>query len=300
MKRVYCIAVTFNPAIEEFMGFVKSISPQLDKIIIIDNNSSCQRTLKEKTNQEKKINFIGNKENYGIAKAQNQGIEIAIKEDATHVIFFDQDSKISPDFIRHLIEEEERLINQGINLGAIGPKIIDESSKNSIPLINYKYGIKKRIHLKSNNDTQECFSLLSSGTLIRTKIIQEIGGYKDDLFIEYVDVEWGARARSKGYKIYGTSKASILHNLGENRINFLSITVPLHSPLRHYYTIRNGVYMQKQHHIPYYWKINDFIRLLRSFILFSLCNPPRKEQLKMMTLGMIHGIKGKMGKYKNG
>lgn len=297
MKKIYCVAVTFNPEIDNFIKFVISISNQVNTIIVVDNNSKNQDELEKKIKINSKIIFIPNSDNYGIARAQNQGIEIAFKGNATHVVFFDQDSQISFDFINSLVGVEEKLLNNGIKLAAIAPKIVDESSGNSIPFINYKNGIKKRIFLHGDNQNQECFSLLSSGTLININALKDVGLYNEDLFIEYVDVEWGARAKSKGYSLYGTSQTKIIHNLGESRIHIFSITVPLHSPLRHYYTMRNGIFMQKQSYVPFYWKLNDAVRLLRSFILFSLINPPRILQIQMMLKGVIDGFTGKMGKF---
>lgn len=297
MNNIYCVVVTFNPDIDEFLKFVAIISKQVKKLIIVDNNSENKKHLECKLKKEPEIFFISNNENYGIAKAQNQGIDIATAENATHVIFFDQDSQISKNFIKILIDEEKKILENGIKLAAIGPQIIDETSGNSIPFINYKNGFKKRIFLNSKKQNSECFSLLSSGTLINMTALKDIGNYKEDLFIEYVDVEWGARAKSKGYSLYGTSKTKIIHNLGETRINIFSITIPLHSPIRHYYTMRNGVYMQKQSYIPLYWKINDIARLIRSFIIFSTLTPPRTLQIKMMIKGIIDGFSGRMGKF---
>lgn len=297
MNNIYCVVVTFNPDIDEFLKFVAIISKQVNKLIIVDNNSENKKHLESKLKKEPEIFFISNNENYGIAKAQNQGINIATAENATHVIFFDQDSKISKSFIKILIDEERKILENGIKLAAIGPQIIDETSGNSIPFINYKNGFKKRIFLHGDNQNQECFSLLSSGTLININALKDVGFYNEDLFIEYVDVEWGARAKSKGYSLYGTSQTKIIHNLGESRIHIFSITVPLHSPLRHYYTMRNGIFMQKQSYVPFYWKLNDAVRLLRSFILFSLINPPRILQIQMMLKGVIDGFTGKMGKF---
>lgn len=299
MNKTFCIVVTFNPDLDHLTKFIGKLDQQFYKIIIVDNSSKDKFFVKILENKSSKIKFFLNDDNLGIGKAQNIGIHWAINQNASHIAVFDQDSLIEDDYLESLLKEEENLKRLGKKIAAIGPILVDEATGNRIPFFQYGKFKKRRVFLTKENTTIECFSLLSSGTLMNRESVLEVGLYNEELFLEYVDIEWGARARDLGFLSYGTSATTLTHNLGDERLHLFSIVIPLHSPLRHYYTMRNGIYMQKMKFIPFSWKLNDAIRLIRSFILFSIFNPPRLQQVYFMLKGIIHGCKNKMGKYKS-
>lgn len=75
-------------------------------IILIDNTPG--RNLKF-TN--KSINYIPLDENKGIAAAQNIGIEKAKEINCSYIVFFDQDSIFSANYINQILSEYIRLKN---------------------------------------------------------------------------------------------------------------------------------------------------------------------------------------------
>ncbi|MEN2386000.1 glycosyltransferase family 2 protein [Comamonas sp. A7-5] len=299
MNNTFCIVVTFNPDLDHLTKFIEKLDQQFNKVIIVDNSSKDKFFVESLEKKSSKIKFFLNDDNLGIGKAQNIGIHWALNQNASHIAVFDQDSLIQDDYLESLLKEEENLKRLGKQIAAIGPILVDEATGNRIPFFQYGKFKKRRVFLTKENTTVECFSLLSSGTLMNRKAVLEVGFYNEELFLEYVDIEWGARARDLGFLSYGTSATTLTHNLGDERLHLFSIVIPLHSPLRHYYTMRNGIYMQKMKFVPFSWKLNDAIRLIRSFILFSIFNPPRLKQVYFMLKGLIHGCKNKMGKYKS-
>lgn len=65
--------------------------------------------------------------------AQNAGVEAAKKYNATHVVFFDQDSVLNEGFISGLLKAERELLLQGENLAAVGPAFYDLQTGDSFP-----------------------------------------------------------------------------------------------------------------------------------------------------------------------
>jgi len=119
---------------------------------------------------------------------------------------------------------------------------------------------------------------------------------REDLFIDYVDIEWGLRARHQGFQSYGVCSAYMRHSLGDHPINFFGKNIPLHSPLRHYYHFRNAVLLYREAWVPLNWKLVDGWRLCLKYVFYSLFAKPRMAHWRMMTLGLWHGLKGKTGK----
>jgi len=116
------------------------------------------------------------------------------------------------------------------------------------------------------------------------------------MFIDYVDIEWGLRARWKGFASYGVPAASLSHSLGDRRMKFLGQSVPIHSPLRHYYQIRNPLWLYRQPWIALNWKLVDAFRLLLRFAFNAIFVSPRLANLRYMSRGLLDGLAGRLGR----
>ena len=66
---------------------------------------------------------------------------------------------------------------------------------------------------------------------------------EEDLFIDWVDLEWCWRAIHMGYFIVGNADVVIEHRLGDRSINLGSRGINLRAPSRHYYITRNAFYL---------------------------------------------------------
>jgi rhamnosyltransferase len=69
---------------------------------------------------------------------------------------------------------------------------------------------------------------------------------RENYFIDYVDTEWCIRAEAMGYKNYVSSKAVMKHAIGDNILKFKYFNVPVHSPFRRYYRVRNAFYGKRK------------------------------------------------------
>ena len=287
------IIVTYNPDAKKLAALVRQTTRQFDFTILVDNHSIQQEALPEPA--QERLCVVYNATNTGIAGAQNTGIHIALERGAQHLAFFDQDSCIAPDYLEKMLATERELLNQQVPLAALGPRIIDQATGISIPFFQQKKWRKVAVTLHESGQTTECFALLSSGTLMRAEALQAVGLYREDFFIDYVDVEWGARARAKGLVSYGTSCTDLIHNLGDSRVRIFSRLLPLHSPQRHYYTYRNAVQMQKLGFVPLAWKVNDLLRSVRNLLLYLALSPHRIQRLRYICTGIWHGLTNRMG-----
>lgn len=294
----FAVIVTYAPQWEQTLALVKALESQCAALILVDNGSQPGQIEPLLAALPASTVVIRNGRNLGIAAAQNAGIREAQARAASHIVLFDQDSKPAPDMIEKLLAAEAGLLAEGKAVAAVGPQLIDEDSGAKAPFISFASGRKQRIVTTPDRPRVKCFSLLASGTLIRTEILDVVGLMEEALFIEYVDVEWGARAHAQGLDCYGIGEALLYHNLGDDRIRVMkTFFVPLHKPLRHYYTMRNAIFMQKQRYVPGYWKRSDLVRTVAGFFIFALFNPPRLAQLHMMLRGIGHGIAGRYGPY---
>ena len=239
-------------------------------------------------------------DNTGIATALNIGMRKAYQNGASHCILFDQDSLPDKNMVAALLEMEKELIQAKIRIAAIGPLFIDKRTGDPAPFIEIKFGrVKKTLATASKKKNYPASYLISSGSLIRRQAIEEIGKLQDDLFIDYVDIEWGLRASQKGHQCFGCGSAIMHHTIGDKmaRIPFIGKQIPLHSPKRDYYLMRNAIYLYRNNDIPLSWKIADGLRLPLRFLFYALSSKNKTLHIKMMCMGILHGFLGRMGRH---
>lgn len=282
-KSIAAIVVTYNPSPIGLERLLSSLTEFVPHILVVDNGSTEVLTT-HIAPYRSSVSLMELGENMGIAYAQNQGIDWARERGVDNLIFFDQDSLPNSSMMEILLEQLARLKASGQKIACIGPRFIDPRDKPKSPVIG-------------KSDPIQVTTLISSGSIIPMEAIQAVGKMTDELFIDYVDLDWCLRARSLGYLTYQSQDAFMHHSLGDDLISFLGKRWPSRSPLRHYYMSRNAVWMYKNSSASFRWKSIDFLKLLRKIGFYSIFAKPRSVHIKMMFLGLWHGINGKMGRF---
>ena len=294
---VYAVIVSYNPDLDKLAELLGALLPQVQGVVVVDNGSS-EAVLAWLNSQRLSVPLlvVPLGENLGIARAHNVGIDAARAVRASYVILFDQDSVPECDMVAKLLAAAEYKSKQGIKVSGVGPNYLDARQDNPPPFIKVTGLRVQRQMCTSIDAVLDVDYLISSGCLISIPTLDEVGGMREDFFIDYVDIEWGLRAKVQGFQSFGVCGARMAHDLGDEPIQFLGKQYPHHSPLRHYYHFRNAVWMYRQRWVPFQWRLVDGWRLLLKFGFYTLFAKPRYEHLKMMTQGVIHGFIGRMGR----
>jgi rhamnosyltransferase len=295
---VGAVIVTFNPEPLRFKALIESALPQVGHLVIVDNGSKAANLawLRPYHSLSKKLRLIELGNNIGIAAAQNVGIAAVKEQGAEYALLFDHDSLPDSEMVRNLLVVLEDKTQKGIKVGAVGARYYDPRQNNPPPFIEVR-GFRVIRKGCNNKDRVVTVSyVIASGSLISMNTLAAVGGMREDLFIDYVDIEWGLRALRQGYQSFGVCDAQMEHDLGDAPILFFGKSIPYHSPLRHYYLFRNAVWLYRQPYLPVGWKLGDASRLVLKYVFYSLFGKPRFQQIKMMSLGICHGVLGRMGK----
>lgn len=292
---VYSITVTYNPDINLINRQIDSLLNQVHNIIIIDNGSYNAEELKNFLQQKSKevnhpFTFICNAKNMGLGYAQNQGLQEAVNKNASDILILDHDSIVETGFINNLLVARNELISKGIRVGAIGPVYYGEHNNQFYPITKFWGPFIKR--LQPTQFSVEASFLIASGCFINCQVLADVGFMNEDLFIDCVDVEWSFRANAKGYKLFVTPKAKMMHTIGDKRMNVFGRSISVHSPLRRYYLNRNSVMMIKIKTTPLGYKIREStVNLLRLFVFLTV-SKERSKYLKYSLSGLLDGLKG--------
>lgn len=294
---IAAIVVTYNPVVSDLNIFLLNLSSQVDKIIIVDNASKNINELLDFQEKIPNIVFIKNNDNEGLAFAQNQGVRY-VKDilNFEFLMVFDQDSNVDDNFVSSLYEGYLELKEAGNSVAAVGPVYYDAKTNELYPATKYVGPFIKRI--EPSFEPVEVTFIIASGSLIPVKMFDEVGIMNEDFFIDYIDVEWCLRAKSKGFGSYMVPKAKMIHTIGDNRMNLFGRKISIHSPLRRYYLIRNSFIISKLNYIPFGYKLRELVFNLLRFFIFILISENKKEVLKFSLQGFHDGVKGKVGKRK--
>lgn len=303
MQKFICaVVVTYQPDPSVLQRMIATIRRQVSAVVIVDNSLQARdSTVLDAIGEAVYISMEGNK---GIATAFNTGIEWARSHGCSHVLLMDQDSQPCEMMVERLSEGEDRLLAQGVEMAAVGPNYRDPKYRVLRPFSRTEKWRFRRFQCGDKDETEiiQTDFLISSGSLTRITVFDEVGGFDQGFFIDYVDMEWGLRATSQGYPSYGICGAVLEHALGEDAITFWFLktwSVPLHKAFRHYYCFRNALLLYRRPYVPLVWKLRDLFMLFLKAVFFSTVPSPRLERFKMISLGVYDGLRNRSGPFRS-
>lgn len=292
------IIVLFNPDLNHLCLFIDSILNQVESVILVDNTPKSIKKYDESLFLKDRVIYLDLDDNLGIAKAHNVGINKSIELGVDYFIIFDQDSSIEENLVSSLVSLYEILIDNGEKVAAIGPAYLDIKTDILAPAIQFN-GLKvNRVPIDKNSLYTKADYIISSGTLISVEAIKEIGEMQEDLFIDYVDVEWGLRAKQKGYQCFIANQVLMRHSIGDSSIKvpFSKKFVNIHSDFRKYFILRNAMYLILYSNLPLNWRIVQVPKTIMYFGFLFLFVPPRLNNIKIFMLAVKDAASKKMYK----
>ncbi len=291
--RVSAIIVLYHPEPEQVRQLLAVLRTQVVQVVLVDNGGSA--TLKDELAGQPKLIWLALPHNVGLAAALNLGIRSALGQAASHVVLFDQDSLPAPDMVACLLAAEARLLALDRPFAALGPLFADARHGQVEPVLGPECCYTRRKRTPDADGVIEAGYLITSGQLISVARLAQIGLMREDLFIDAIDIEWGLRARHLGLPSLVVAAAAMHHRLGDAKRQIGSRQVALHSPLRHYYIIRNAVLLIKNPDLDWRWKCSDSLKTLRRLIVYPILCPQPFLHLRYMLRGLWDGVRGRAG-----
>ena len=273
--RSCAIVVTHRPDITALLKLLGQLNKETDFLVIDNASPDIGRLAESIIVYDRCQNLIRLDKNEGLAKALNIGINWTIENNFDYVFLLDQDSSLCDLFISRMIGAYYDANKQSKkSIAAVGPRII-----NTQTMRQTQFKLFNRFMLRSDRffaNTKSHFIadfLITSGTLLILKHLEEIGSMKESYFIDNIDLEWCFRAKSKGFDLIGTDDAVLYHSIGERSSSTLvrAGIMTQHSPARTYYSSRNRTHLYRVPYSPLGWKIRDMIRfsIKASWLLIS-------------------------------
>jgi rhamnosyltransferase len=289
------IVVTYHPH-ADFPVWLRSIASQLDVVVLVDNGSADAevRMLREIAAHHSGISLILNSENLGIARALNIGIEQAAILGYRWVLLLDQDTRVHDDLLDTLLAVQESH-PENTRLAVIGPGYRDQRRGLAEP----------NTDAASGNLWDEVEWVITSGSLLSLAAYRVIGPFREDFFIDYVDIEYCIRARARGYSVIKTRRSLMSHFIGAPKLHkllWLKKWTTNHSADRRYYFARNDTVMLREYGNYKWgsWRIKSFFRSFRTVKRIVLYEHSKIDKIVAIIRGWWDGVHGHMGPRRRG
>jgi GT2 family glycosyltransferase len=182
------------------------------------DNASRDKSVRFMQQNYPQVRIIRNEKNEGFARANNQGAKAACGD---YLAFINNDMRVQKGWLRELVEA----VRTDDDIAAVGGKILTWDGEDvdfEIGSLNF-YGMgfqPPNDHPRDDEYTPVLFPCGGS-MLVSRKIFQEIGGFDEDFFAFFEDVDLGWRLWLLGYRVLYAPK-SLTHHRGHGTASEIS------------------------------------------------------------------------------
>ena len=224
------VVVLYRPDKERFLQSIQSYATGMDFVFVMDNSENPDSTLLEELSRFSNVRYQAFGENKGLSKAMNRGVRLALEQKADWILLMNQDSV----FPENPLPEYRKWMKEDVSL--LAPK----------------YSTFKKKEEKGEGVSRLSFAQ-TSGSFLSKKCFEEIGFFDENLFLEWVDVDYCLRLEKAGKKLLQVNSVVLDHLPGtprKVRVLWKEVQYSRYSPLRKYYLVRGACYMRKKFHCP--------------------------------------------------
>lgn len=205
---IYAVIVNYNSG-KRLSDLLCRLREYDIRVVVVDNAS---------TDESHRVfymdHLIRNDKNRLYSAAANQGIDLALKKRARHILLMNYDLRLTNDFLSKLVEVDTDIAGSLIKynshdlIWSAGGRINFERKK------IYHVGLRSDVNRKQSVDwvTFCC-------ALIKREVFEQVGmlDYHFKFMGEDVDFCW--RAKKKGFKIECVSDSVVYHDISLRRVS---------------------------------------------------------------------------------
>jgi GT2 family glycosyltransferase len=192
------------------------------EIVVVDNGSTdgSPNLVAERFPQH---TLIRNPKNFGFAAGNNVGVRHLLRSKVDYVLLLNNDTEVSPDMLRILVEAAE----SDPHIGVVGPKIyyFDQqktiwSAGGEVDRLGHSWHRRAdELDDGSRETIQDVGYVTGCAILVKASVIESIGVLDERFFIYFEETEWCARARHAGFRVVYEPGARMWHKIEQTARN---------------------------------------------------------------------------------
>jgi len=303
-ERIFAVVVTFHPYEAYLRELLEILLPQVERVVLVDNtpgsDDAVGRLVARMPDMGCRIQLVALGRNLGVATALNIGMRASFDAGCTHVLLSDQDSVPAANMVSCLLDADRSLRREGAAIAAVGPAMLNQTVEQPFRFVARRRGLPWYVYdvPSSSRPLIKVASLITSGSLLSRSAVESVGPMREDLFVDYIDIEWCQRAHAKGLPSYACASAKLTQRMGDRTLRIWLLgwrRISEYSPLRLYYQFRNSAYLCRMDCVEAAFKLGQpwfWLGKLYAYLLFS---GQKKASLRMMCRGWIDGLAGRLG-----
>ncbi|MFZ3387221.1 MAG: glycosyltransferase family 2 protein, partial [Candidatus Hydromicrobium sp.] len=229
--------------LKDCLDSIKKLNYPQDKLeIILVDNGSTDKSLNLVSSGYPQVKIIKNGKNMGFAFANNQAARAAKGE---YVAFLNNDTRVDKDWLIELLRPiymDKEVVASGSKVLSIDGKKLDFVGG----MINFEgKGFQIDYGVPADKDKYNLYSYLpfvnGGAMMVDRRVFLETGGFDEDFFAYYEDVDFGWRLWVLGYKVVFAPKSIVYHHhhgtskeFSEDKLRFLKERNSLYSIFKNY------------------------------------------------------------------
>lgn len=265
------------------------------EVIVVDNGSHDGSPDAVRGRFGDRVRLIGNAENRGFARANNQALRLA---QGAYIVLLNSDTVLREGAIRELV----RFLDAHPSAAIAGPAMVDEhgrlqNSFDNFPSLATELLNKSLLRLlfpgryagkaARGGEPFPVDSLIGACIVVRRTAIEQVGLLDEDYFFFLEETDWCLRMRRAGWDVYHVPSACIVHLQGRSKQRR-----PALAWIEYYRSLY--LFFKKHRTVPVYiaLRIFRFLKLMVNFMLtgVGLCltlGARRRYREKIMVYGSL-------------
>lgn len=246
VPRVCVVVLNWNGLLDtlECIESLKRLDYPAFEILLVDNGSTDGSVGSIRAHHPD-ISILENGRNLGYSGGNNAGVELAFSRGADYVLILNNDTIVSPDIITQLSRTAAFLPKDSI----VGSAIYRFDRRDSLWMLGANWdSLECRFEpLNANNSPEsanrwvrEVDYIVGCALFLSRSSFERVGGFDEDFFLHYEEIDWCFRARRLGFRSFVTLDARLWHKISGSFGGS-------DSPLVEYFRTRNRLLWADKH-----------------------------------------------------
>lgn len=294
MREVGIFICNYNKAdfVVKCVQSIKNQTYQNTDIYVVDNASADDSVKRLQEVFGDTITLLQNSENLGGSGGFGRGIRTALEMGYKYFMLVDNDAFLDSRAVEYLHDYLET--HEDVGICGAETLYLQEPSKiqdlgGRIDYKNYQWGgvIGGLIELEGNA-VLECDYVASCSVMACTEAVRRFGGFPEENFIYWDDIEWCTKCWQAGYKVIVNGNAKALHDMSGANVRNMFLCYYANRNRYHYFT----KYLPEE-------KLEDFYQVItEEFFKKNYGAMMKKKYGTVLTAwnaldDFMHGIRGK-------